>query len=112
MNQRLPPRPGVRLQNLLQRRVRNDFVRVHRAPDGFGDLREIDFAIHERFDRDFVGGVQYRRQRAADLPCPARQFNRRKPFHVRLFKGQAAEFGEIRSARVRSRARSGYVSAY
>ena len=49
-------------------------MRVHGASNGFGDLRKIDFTVHERFDRHFVRRVQYCRQRAADFTGLAREF--------------------------------------
>ena len=66
-------------------------MRVHGALNGIGDLRKADFPVHERFDRDFVRRVQNCRQRPAHFPGPARQRQGRKPFQIRLFKGQLTQ---------------------
>ena len=42
--------PGVGLQDLIEGGPGHHLVRRHGAPDGFGDLREIDFPVQERLD--------------------------------------------------------------
>ena len=89
-------RPGVGFEDFLQYGMLAHLVGVHRARDRLGDLREIDFAGAEGVDRDFIGRVEDGGQCAAHFPCPARQSQRRKTFHIRFFKSEAAEFREVR----------------
>ena len=46
-------------------------MRVHRPPDGFGDLREVDFAVHKGVHGHLVRGVEDRRHRPDMSPLPA-----------------------------------------
>ena len=87
--------PGVGFEDLIERRLGNDLVLVHRPADGFRNLREVDATVHECFNSNFIRGVKDCGKSAADLAGFAGEFERGETFGIRFFEGKAAEFGEI-----------------
>src|SRR6266581_1058063 len=49
--------PGVGFEDLIEGGMRDDLVLVHRAADGFGDLQNVDAAVDEGFNGNFIRGV-------------------------------------------------------
>src|SRR5688572_14977893 len=88
-------RPRVGCQDFFEGWMLSDFVAIHRACDGVGDLGEVDTSGAEGLDGDLVGSIEDRRERAAHFSRFAREVQRRKAVVIRLFKVQRAEFGKI-----------------
>src|SRR5690348_5626123 len=87
--------PGIGFEDLIETRVSDDFVLVHRAANGFGNFRKADAAIDESIDRDFVGGIQDGGKSAANFAGFASELESGKAFGIRLFESETAEPGEI-----------------
>src|SRR5947199_6970057 len=83
---RLRPRPRVRREYLVQRRMLDQLMAAHHARNGLADLLESDPPVAEGLHGHFVGGVEHRRHRSAGFSRLARQAERRKTVEVRLFK--------------------------
>ena len=60
-------RPGVGRQNLVEGRVRDVAMRLQSTADGLGNLREVDAAIDEGINGDFVGRIKNRWKCATDF---------------------------------------------
>ena len=70
---RLISGPAISFENLIECRMRDDVVLVHRAADSLRNLREIDATVDESFNGNFVGGVENGGERAADFAGFARE---------------------------------------
>lgn len=75
--------------------MRDDLMRVHDAFHQLPDAWEGDFAIQESIDGDFVGGVEYGGQRAADGSGVMGEIDGGKVIHARCFEVQGTDLGEV-----------------
>jgi len=87
--------PGVGIEDLVEGGMGDNFVFVHCAADGLGNLREVDAAIDEGINGNFVGGVKDCGKCAADFAGFAGELEGWETFGIRFFEGEAAEFREI-----------------
>ena len=93
--------------------MRHNLMLFHRSSHGFGDLRKVNPPLNKRFHGNLIRRIQYRGKCSALLARAPRQAQRRKPFHIRLLKGQTAQPRQnICLNPLAARPRSGYVSAY
>ena len=76
---------------MLQRGLADDFVPVHRAGHGAGDVLERDAALAEGFDGDFVGGVEHGGQRAPDVTGTAGEVQGGETLRVGFLEGEACK---------------------
>src|SRR5437867_11795207 len=76
--------PQVCFEYSIQRRRRNDAVRVHRPLHRRENVRELDLLLHKPGDCDFVRRVEHRRHRAARPPRLPGQPQRRELVRVRI----------------------------
>src|SRR5690349_23903613 len=82
----LRARPLVSLQYLIESRVRNGLMSVHHPLDRLPDLGKPHAFFEKRFDRNFIGGVQNSRKRAAGFAGSPRQVEGREVPIPRLRK--------------------------
>ncbi len=72
----------------------NGVVAFHDAGNVFADLREVEAALDESADGNFVGGVEDGGKGAADFAGAAGETQGGETNFIRLFEGELAELGE------------------
>ena len=87
--------PRISFENLVERRMRDDFVLVHCAADALGNLREVDAAINEGVNSNFVSGIEHGGECAADFAGFAGELKRRETLGIWFFESEAAELGKV-----------------
>src|SRR5207249_9592148 len=90
-----PPCPRVCGQDLVESRMLDHLVTVHRSANSFRNLRDVNAAAQKLLDSYFVRSVEHGRQRPANLACSTCQVQSGEPVEIGLFKGQAAQLCEI-----------------